>query len=245
MPDEFQTIQTWWGEGGEYHIGESPSPYVQKYGIDFISQYITGDCILADFGVWSGRNLEPLLTLKKEIAATDITTARPAMAKARERFPQVKYFEAPLTSLPFGNNTIGGGICWRVLHNLIGTAEVINSLKEINRVLVPNAPLLISVRAEDDAGDTGFWKKIYSYIKQKPNGAGGFRSDIYFTEKSLNLLATLMGFSIIYKTKIWEKESISGHEISNCYLVAHLLKKKKTMDRAWISMVQQMLIRLE
>lgn len=245
MPNEFANIQTWWGDGGEYFIGESPSPYVQKDGVDFISQYLTGDSTLVDFGAWGGRNLEALLTLKKKVAATDLISARPAMAKARERFPEVQFFEVPLTALPFGCNTIGGGICWRVLHNLIGTAEVINSLKEINRVLVPGAPLLIAVRAEDEASSGGFWKKIYSYIKQKPNGAGGFRSDIYFTEKSLNLLATLMGFSVVYMTKIWEKESINGQEISNRYLVAHLLKKKKTMDRAWISMVQQMMIRLE
>lgn len=245
MQNEFTGIKTWWGEGGEYHIGEAPSAYVMKTGIDFISQYLNGDNPLVDFGVWSGRNLEPLLSLKKNVIATDITSARPAVAKAKERFPQVQFVESPLNALPFDCNTIGGGVCWRVLHNLIGTAEIINSLKEINRVLMPNAPLLVAVRTEEEVNETGFWQKLSSYIKQKPNGAGGSRRDIYFTEKSLNLLATLMGFEVIYMTKIWEKESINGQELSNQYLVAHLLKKKNTVDRAWIAMVQQFIIRLD
>lgn len=245
MPNELTDSKTWWGEEGEYHIGEAPSPYITEGGMNFLSQYINENDKLVDFGVWSGRNLEPLIKLKKEVFATDVIEARSAVSMAKQRFPQVKFFETALNSLPFENNSIGGGICWRVLHNLIGTAEVINSLKEINRVLVPNAPLLVAVRTEEENSDAGFFKRIYSRVKQKPNGAGGFRKDIYFTKKSFNLLATLMGFEVIFMTKIWEKESINGQEVSNHYLVAHLLKKKNTMDRAWISMVQQQIIRLE
>lgn len=242
MFEQTTKIKAWWGEGEDYHIGESPSPYVQKEGINFLTQYLNSDDTLVDFGVWNGRNLPILLGLTKNIVATDIIEARPAVSVAKKCFPQVKFFETTLTALPFDGNAIDGGICWRVLHNLIGTEEIINSLKEINRVLKPNAPLLIAVRSEEGHQ---FWKKIYSYIKWKPNGAGGFRRDIYFTNESLALLATLMGFEVIYMSQIREKETINGQEVKNQYLAAHLLKKKNTMDSAWMDMVRRLIVRLD
>lgn len=231
----------WWGNGNNYHIGDAPSKYVMGAGAAFISKHLESDDeVLADFGVWTGRNLPTLLTLGREVVATDTSEAREAMQIAKNRFPHIKFAETPLTKLPLADQSVGGAICWRVLHNITDAEQMINSLLEINRVLKPNAPLLVAVRHEEDGG---WLQRLYSRVKTRPNGAGGWREDVYFTADSLKLLATLLGFKVQLVTTIHEEETIDGHAVKNYYLVAHLLKKKQALDSAWKNLVSRLILR--
>lgn len=209
----------WWG-GGEYQIGDQPSPHVAGPCLKFLRRE-TKNGPLADIGVLGGRNLPPLLALGGEVVATDTAEAGAALAKARQRFPKVHFITTLITALPFGDGTLGGALCWRVLHNITNPRELVMAWAELNRVLAPNAPLVIAVRSERHHDD----HLARLFVRRLPNGGSGVREDVYFTNGGFRLLAGLTGFTVMdLLPDVEGGENIDGREVTNRYLVAHLLK---------------------
>ncbi len=211
---------TWWG-GGAYTLGGSPSPHVGGAGRHFLGQNRQSGPV-ADLGVWEGRNLPPLLSLAAPVIGYDTPDAKPAVSAARVRFPAVEFREGSFWALPFQDQELGGALCWRVLHNLTAKWELVVALREINRALQPDAPLLVAVRSEERA-DARDAPRIYE--RRSDNGAGLERVDLYFTPSALRLLAWTLGFQTRGIRECVEGyERINGQEIKHPYLVAELIK---------------------
>lgn len=211
---------SWWG-GGKYRLGGRPSPHISGPGIQFLTRHRqTG--LVADLGVWEGRNLSTLLSLGSPIAATDTPEARTVTEVTVREYQTVRFHEARLSSLPFRDGELGAALCWRVLHNLTSEGELASAFAEINRVIVLGAPLLIAVRSEHQRD---FWARQRAFVRRLPNGNGGTREDVYFTRGGLTFMSELLGFRVEHVVEDVEGgEEVDGKPVKNHYLVAHLIK---------------------
>ncbi len=214
----------WWG-GGEYRLGGNPSPHVTGLGRAFLAKHHQAGKLVADLGVWEGRNLPELISLGQRVAATDTPEARDVLKKTGDRFRNVSFHEAHLDSLPFENEEVGAALCWRVLHNLTSSTQIIAALKEINRILVIGSPLLVAVRSEHQRD---FWASRAVFLRRCSNGNGGIREDLYFTKGAVRFIAELLGFRVEGLFEDVEGgEEIDGRVVHNHYLVGHLIKVAK------------------
>lgn len=210
----------WWG-GGSYRLGGRPSPYVEGVGREFLARHQKGG-VVADLGVWEGRNLNALLTFGAAVVATDTPEAQLVVKRTRAQYPSVQFHETHLGSLHFGDDHLGGALCWRVLHNLTGDGELVRALVEINRVLAPQAPLLIAVRSEHQFDMLATQR---AFIRRLPNGNDDTREDVYFTRGGLTFMSEVLGFRVEHVVEDVEGgEEVNGKAVKNHYLVAHLIK---------------------
>jgi len=217
--------KSWNGGANTYHL-DSPSPYVEKEGIQFLRSYHQGGLPIADIGVYEGSNLPTLLTVGVPVIATDIPEAREVVLKTQKQYPTVSFIMALLTSLPFSDCELAKILSWRVLHNCTGRDfrfryELLLAFAELNRVMMFQAPLLIAVRYESQSG---LLNSQCIFIRNRTNGNGGVRKDVYFTRRGLKSIAELMGFRVMYVTDVKEDEQVNGITVKNHYLVAHLVK---------------------
>lgn len=230
----------WWG-GGSYSLGGRPSPHVAGPGREFMARH-RQDGPVADLGVWEGRNLATLLTFGVPVIATDTPEAREIVLKTQQQYPMVRFIEAPLNQLPFANGEIGGALSWRVLHNLTGDEELVPALVDINRVLTPQAPLLIAVRSEHQFDH---WATQRAFVRRLPNGNGGIREDVYFTRGGLIFMSELLGFLVERVIEDVEGgEEVDGKPVKNHYLVAHLVKSAESR-RGHQDVAKRLIVRVE
>lgn len=220
-----------WHRHGSYDIGRQPDSYLVSHGRAFLLRHVPRSPRLADFGCWGGRHLDIL----SQIAGSEGETIGidgpwawerlgEAVAVARKLGSNVKVIQQDLDDLhDLATESVHGGICWRVLHNLTRPGELDAALWEINRVLVPGSPLVVAVRAAiSEIHDMDF--DFPQLTRTTPSPIAPVRCDLYFTRRSAEVSFKRSGFKIVEVLEVLEGESIDGQEIENRYLAIHMLR---------------------
>lgn len=199
------------------------SVYVAGPGKEFLTSWLNGESrVLADFGVWTGRNLPPLIELagvRGLVHGYDHPNARPAIEQARALHPQVEFHEGELTDLPFWDQVFSGGLCWRVLHNLKERGQLERALRELHRVLKPEAPFLVAVRSFD------YHQMPRPILLRTQNPAGVERFDLCFSELTCCTVFAQAGFKVHHLELVTEEGCSDGMPYPNVYWACHLVRQ--------------------
>lgn len=176
----------------DFHDGKEPSPHLMA-ARNFLKTPLGTKAI--DFGCFRGRNI-PVLTEvmggEDGIIGIDIPWAEPFMEEARQAFPKVTFMVSPLHQLEkIPDGSVSCGFSWRVLHNITGLGLLTRTLLELYRILTPQAPFIIAVRAAHDYMDQN---RPVPQLERTYLECGGEREDLYFTEPSLRVFSPFFTF---------------------------------------------------
>lgn len=114
---------------------------------------------ILDLGCGTGRNF---IKIKGTIYAVDFSSEMIKFAKinAEKKHVKTEFFVSSLENLPFENNFFDSAIFIAVLHCIPESENRENSLKELLRILKPNAEVLITV-----------WSKNHKKLLNHPKDA--------------------------------------------------------------------------
>lgn len=149
---------------------------------------------ILDLGCGSGRNF---FKVNGTIYGVDFSEKMLKFAKDyadKSKF-DVKLTKAETYNLPFEDNFFDAAIFIAVLHCIDSSEKREKSLKELFRVLKPNAEALITVWDKDQQKFSNYKKE--SLIPWKINGKEYLRYYYFYDKKELVNLLELVGFEII------------------------------------------------
>jgi ubiquinone/menaquinone biosynthesis C-methylase UbiE len=137
---------------------------------DFIDS-LSPDFRLLDLGCGNGRHLIPAAKRLKEVVGVDISKELLKIIAERikeEKLRNIKLVQANATDLPFKESEFDAVIFIAALHNIKEKSNRLKALKEVYRVMKPNAELLISVWSRwQDRFKSYFLKKGICYPFKK------------------------------------------------------------------------------
>lgn len=217
----------------DYDIG-GESRKLRAVGVPFMQDVLTpadGDTplCLADFGCWSGRHLPLLRELAGEsgkVIGIDGPWAKTRLAKAEETYDihRATLIQSRLEQVELPENSVHGGICWRVLHNLTTRGELTAVLQRLHKLLVNDAPFVIAVRAAHSwMPEATVPVSFRSYLHHTE------RDDLYFSASSIQNTFTQQGFLVHWVETFHEGELVNDQRVYNEYHVVGLTcTKSKT-----------------
>lgn len=101
---------------------------------------------VADVGCGPGRVAAFLSAHGLDVVGVDVSPSM--LAIARDAHPSIPFEDGQLTSLPFGDESLAGAVCWySVIHTPPG--ELVGAFAEIERVLVRGGHVLLAFQAGD------------------------------------------------------------------------------------------------
>lgn len=152
---------------------------------------------ILDFGSGSGRNLLKVEKSKeRKIYLVDFSSEMLKLAKKRaeERGIEVEIIKSDLEKIPFDSNFFDAAICVAAIHCLETPEKRESAIKEIYRVLKPNAKAEIEV-----------WNKNSPRFKKSPKEKyvgwtdKGKRYYYLYEEEELKIILEKTGFKMIEK----------------------------------------------
>ena len=149
---------------------------------------------ILDLGSGAGRNMKNIQNGKMYLTDFSEEMIRLAKKRAKEKGIDAEFFVSDLTKLPFEDNFFDSAICIAVLHCIKGEKNREKAVKELFRVLKPNAQVDISV-----------WNKNSHKFKNSPKERfvkwrdKGSRYYYLFDAEEIYSLFEKTGFKIILK----------------------------------------------
>ncbi len=149
---------------------------------------------IIDIGAGSGRHLKKIKNGKMYLVDFSEKMIELAKKNAEKKKIKAEFCVADMTCLPYKDNFFDGGICISALHCL-KKEKHLKAIKEMFRVLKPNAELLVMVWNKNN--------KRFKREKEKEKLIGwknkGKRYYYLFEEKEIFQLFESVGFKIIEK----------------------------------------------
>jgi len=225
-----RSIAPFWG-GEDYLAPGEASAHVSNKGRNFFKKHLSSadHMLIGDLGCWCGRHVGILLELARggRVVGIDHSTASPRVMEAQRRHPEATYKIADLTQrLPLADGDLSGVLCWRVLHNIHWQGGLLRAQQELFRILKPEAPVVMAVRAPTkDMLAEGL---ISEYSKMprvlRTFTAVNDRVDIYFTKPSIEAVFGYR-FQVEEVELIEESEVIDGLMFTHPYWAVHMLRR--------------------
>jgi ubiquinone/menaquinone biosynthesis C-methylase UbiE len=175
----------WYGWGNIVHNGNVQNMYTSEEVIqEWIAQPLldslrdinTGIVTLADFGGAAGATLEVVRRqlLSEKIEPYDIDANEEAVARGRNKFPDIKFIKSKLSSINLDDNFFDAGYSrFAIQYNPLVShdrriAAQEDVLKEIYRVMKPGAPVVLIWPAARNKRQfpayNHFFNSVYGYI---------------------------------------------------------------------------------
>jgi ubiquinone/menaquinone biosynthesis C-methylase UbiE len=118
--------------------------YHWRWVIDFQNQIQQSNQIsnVIDIGCGTGRNMQTK-PAEENLKIVGIDNSREMINICREK--KLETYESSILSMPFQDDVFDAGMCIAMFHHLETTCRREKALREIKRILKPNAKLLLSV----------------------------------------------------------------------------------------------------
>jgi len=146
---------------------------------------------ILDFGSGSGRNLKKIKDGKMYLVDFSEKMIKFAKQKAKKNKIDAEFFISNLTKLPFSDNFFDFAIAVASLHCIKGQKNREKAIKELFRVLKPNAQAEITVWNKESKTFKNAPKEKYISWRNK-----GKRYYYLFDEKEIHNLFKSIGFKI-------------------------------------------------
>jgi ubiquinone/menaquinone biosynthesis C-methylase UbiE len=186
-------------------IAEKWAKYRQKAPVEVETFLENKTGNILDLGCGSGRCF--IKNNHQKLYAVDFSKEMLKFARrtARKKKIKIKLIEVESHNLPFKDNFFDGIICISLLHCIPNEKSRVRTIKEIYRVLKPEAEAMISV-----------WKKVKSKTTEwKKDGKKYNRRHYFYKERELLEILKKSGFKILNKAVKNSKSLIGKHSRKN------------------------------
>ncbi|MBN1759674.1 MAG: methyltransferase domain-containing protein [Chitinispirillaceae bacterium] len=147
----------------EHGMPEDIMRYVQGRA-ELLTRFVSPDDSVLDLGCGEGMMTRKIAEKCNNITGCDYSSS--VMEVAAKKFPQIKFIQANVTSIPFENDRFSRVIFTEVAEHLL-PIQLKKALQEIVRVLHPDGALLLTTPITGSAWNTSSYAHIYEYSPQQ------------------------------------------------------------------------------